>query len=83
MKDHAKGLQKSTGKLVQAAGSNAMVLVYIPDPSLLPSHITMAQFVLIIERRMALFFLLKPTINRAFVAVTVIQIWIILSILKK
>ena len=66
MKDHAKGVQNSTGKLVQAAGSNAMVRVYIPDPSLLPSHITMAQFVLILEQY--LFFLLKPTINRAFVA---------------
>lgn len=43
VKDHAKGVQNSTGKLVQAAGFNAMVRVYIPDPSLLPSHITMAR----------------------------------------
>lgn len=66
VKDHAKGVQTSTGKLVQTAGSKAVVLVYIPDASLLPAHITMAQFVLILEQY--LFFLLKPTINRAFVA---------------
>ena len=66
VKDHAKGVQSSTGKLVQAAGSNAVVRVYIPDPSLLPSYITMAQFVLILEQY--LFFLLKPTINRALIA---------------
>jgi len=77
------GLQTSTGKLVQTTGSNAVVLVYIPDPSLLPVHINMAQFVLILERPVSpvspvsrretgetghLFYLLKPTISRAFVA---------------
>ena len=77
------GLQTSTGKLVQTTGSNAVVLVYIPDPSLLPVHINMAQFVLILERPVSpvspvsrretgetgdLFSLLKPTISRAFVA---------------
>lgn len=66
IKDHAKGKQSSTGKLVQTAGSNAVVRVYIPDSSLLPSHITMAQFILIIEQ--FLFYLVKPTINRAFIS---------------
>ena len=66
MKDHAKGLQSSTGNLVQTAGSNAVVRVSIPDPSQLPANIPMALFVLILEQY--LFFLLKPTINRAFIA---------------
>ena len=59
-------MQSSTGKLVQSAGSNAVVQVYISDPSLLPSHITMTQFLLILEQY--LFFILKPIINRALVA---------------
>ena len=64
VKDHAKGLQSSTG--VQTAGSNVVVRVYIPDPSQLPATIPMALFVLILEQY--LFYLLKPTINRAFIA---------------
>ena len=47
MKDYAKGVQTSTGKLVQTAGSKAVVIVYIPDTSLLPAHITI-QFILIL-----------------------------------
>lgn len=66
VKDHAKGLQASTGKLVEVAKSNAIVRVYIPDPFLVPSHLSMSQFLLILEQY--LFFLLKPTINKAFVA---------------
>lgn len=64
VKDHAKGLQSSTGNLVQTA--NAVVRVSIPDPSQLPANISMALFILILEQY--LFFLFKPTINRAFIA---------------
>lgn len=66
VKDHAKGNQTSTGKLVQSVGTSALVRVYIPDPNQLPSYITIEQFILVLEQY--LFYTLKPTINRALVA---------------
>ena len=85
VKDHAKGLQTSTGKLVQSVGSKAVVRIYIPDPSLLPAYITMAQFVLILERRRLYSFYSNPLsiVLLLHHLVTVIQTWIILSILKR
>lgn len=85
VKDHAKALQSYTGKLAQTAGSNAVVRVYIPDPSQLPATISMALFVLILERRR----LYSTYLNQLSIVlllphlVIVIQIWIIQNTLRK
>lgn len=66
IKDHAKGKESSTGNLVQSAGINVVVRVYIVNPIQLPSYITIQEFILILEQY--LFFVLKPTLNIAIVA---------------